>query len=52
MRKKRSRHRNRKPVRHPSLEELAAVLEQIANMEALPLAAFRPPRRRRRRCAT
>jgi len=40
------------PVMDPSLENLAAVLEQIAVMDALPLAFSPPPRRRRRRCAT
>ena len=40
------------PVLDPSLQNLAAVLEQIAGMDALPLASSPPPRRRRRRCAT
>jgi hypothetical protein len=40
------------PVLDPSLENLAAALEQIAAMDALPLASWPPPRRRRRRCAT
>src|SRR5438093_13285619 len=31
------------PVRYPSLENLAAVLEQIAGMDALPLAPSPPP---------
>jgi hypothetical protein len=31
---------------------LASMLEQIAGMDALPLASSPPPRRRRRRCAT
>jgi hypothetical protein len=58
MRKKRITRHNRKPVKDvapvldPSLENLAAVLEQIAGMDALPLAPSPPPRRRRRRCAT
>jgi hypothetical protein len=58
MRKKRITRHNGKPVKDaapvldPSLENLAAVLEQIAGMDALPLASTPPPRRRRRRCAT
>lgn len=40
------------PVVDPSLENLAAVLEAIAAMDALPLVPSPPPRRRRRRCAT
>src|SRR6202049_2711855 len=40
------------PVLAPSLENLAAVLLEIARMDALPLASSPPPRRRRRRCAT
>jgi len=40
------------PVLDPSLESLAAVLVQIAGMDALPLASSPPPCRRRRRCAT
>ena len=57
MRRKRSRGNDRKPVNgkpvlDPSLEKLAAVLQQIATMDALPLAPSAPPRRRRRRCAT
>jgi hypothetical protein len=40
------------PVPQLSLEDLAAVLEQIAAMDALPLAPSPPPQRRRRRCAT
>ncbi len=40
------------PVLDPSLENLAAVLEAIAAMDALPLASSPLPRRRRRRCAT
>jgi hypothetical protein len=58
MRRKRIKHRNGKPVNGavpvmgPMLENLAAVLEQIAGMDALPLASSPPPRRRRRRCAT
>src|SRR6266852_1703195 len=39
------------PVMDPSLENLAAVLEQIARMDALPLASSPRRRRRRRRCA-
>ena len=58
MRRKRIKRHNGKPVKDvapvldPSLESLAAVLEQIAGMDALPLASSPPPRRRRRRCAT
>jgi len=40
------------PVLDPSLEDLAAALEAIAGMDALPLVPSRPPRRKRRRCAT
>jgi hypothetical protein len=40
------------PVLDASLEKLAAVLEQIAGMDALPLASSPRPRRTRRRCAT
>jgi hypothetical protein len=40
------------PVRYPSLENLAAVLEQIARMDALPLASSPRPRKGKRRCAT
>jgi len=58
MRRKPIKRRNGKPAKDaapvldPSLENLAAVLEQIARMDALPLASSPPPRRRRRRCAT
>jgi len=58
MRRKRIKGHNDQPVKDaapvlcPSLENLAAVLEQIAGMDALPLAPSPPPRRRRRRCAT
>jgi len=58
MRRKRSRGNDRKPEKgstpavDPSVARLAAVLEQIAAMDALPLAPSAPPRRRRRRCAT
>jgi hypothetical protein len=58
MRKKRITHHNGKPVKdaapvlNPSLENLGAVLVEIAGMDALPLASSPPPRRRRRRCAT
>jgi hypothetical protein len=40
------------PVPQLSPEDLAAVLESIAAMDALPLAPSPPPHRRRRRCAT
>ena len=58
MRRKRINRYNGKPVKdvapvlEPSLEKLAAVLVEIAGMDALPLASSPPPRRRRRRCAT
>jgi hypothetical protein len=52
MRRKRSKRNDRKPVPDLSILELAAALEAIAAMEALPLASSAPPRRRRRRCAT
>jgi hypothetical protein len=58
MRRKRIKRHNGKPAKDvapvldPSLEKLAAVLEEIARMDALPLASSPPPRRRRRRCAT
>ena len=58
MRRKPIKHHNGKPVKDvapvldPSLENLAAVLEAIAAMDALPLASSPRPRRRRRRCAT
>jgi len=57
MRRKRIKRLNSKPatdaapVLHPSVEHLAAMLEEIARMDALPLASSPPPRRRRRRCA-
>jgi hypothetical protein len=56
--KRNKQHHNRKPAKDgmpvldPSLEKLAAALEAIAAMDALPLASSPPPRRRRRRCAT
>jgi len=56
--KKPSKRNDRKPAKgstpavDPSVARLAAVLEQIAAMDALPLASSAPPRRRRRRCAT
>src|SRR6266852_381032 len=40
------------PVPSQSLENLAAVLERIAAMEALPLASSPRPRKGKRRCAT
>ena len=40
------------PVLDPSLVRLAAVLEQIAAMDALPLASSPRPRKGKRRCAT
>jgi hypothetical protein len=40
------------PVLDPSLENLAAVLEAIAAMDALPLAPSARPRKRKRRGAT
>jgi hypothetical protein len=43
---------NGKPGMHAELVRLAAVLERIGSMDALPLASSAPPRRRRRRCAT
>ena len=58
MRRKRSKRDNGKPVKDslpvldPSLENLAAVLEQIARMNALPLASSPRPRQGKRRCAT
>jgi len=57
MRRKPIKRHNGKPVKDvapvldPSLENLAAVLVEIAGMDALPLASS-PPRRRRGRCAT
>jgi hypothetical protein len=50
--KKRTTRHNGKPRLDPSIVELAAVLEEIAAMDALPLASSPPPRKRRRRCAT
>jgi hypothetical protein len=50
--KKRTTRHDGKPRLDPSIVELAAVLEAIAAMDALPLASSPPPRRRRRRCAT
>ena len=58
MRRKRSTSKSRKPGKDstppvdPSVARLAALLEQIATMDALPVAPSAPPRRRRRRCAT
>ena len=58
MRRKRIKRHNGKPVMDaapvldPSVEKLAAMLVEIAGMDALPLASSPPPRRRRRRCAT
>jgi len=58
MRRKRSKGNDRKPEKSrtpavdPSVARLAAALEAIAAMDALPLASSAPPRRRRRRCAT
>jgi hypothetical protein len=57
MTRKRSKRNCSKPGRDsapgvdPSVARLAAVPEQIATMEALPLVSA-PPHRRRRRCAT
>ena len=58
MHRKRFKHHKGKPAKDvapvlgPSLEKLAAVLVEIAGMDALPFASSPPPRRRRRRCAT
>ena len=58
MRKKRIKSHNSKPVKDaapvldPSLENLAAVLEQIAGMDALPLASSPRPRKGKHQCAT
>src|ERR1700726_5025671 len=58
MRRKRITRHHGKPVKDvapvlaPTLENLAAVLEQIAVMDALPPASAPPPRRERRRCAS
>jgi len=57
MRRKPIKHHNGKsvkdvaPVLDPSVENLAAVLVEIAGMDALPFASSPTPRRRRR-CAT
>ena len=40
------------PVMDPSLENLAAVLEAIAGMDALPLASSPRPRKGKHQCAT
>src|ERR1700681_2029686 len=50
--KKRTTPHNGKPGLDPSIAELAAVLEQIAGMDALPLASSPRPRKGKRRCAT
>ena len=58
MGKKPIKRHNGKPVKdvapapYPSVEDLAAMLEQIEGMDALPVVPSPPPRRRRRRCAT
>jgi hypothetical protein len=58
MRRKRSKRNDRKPGNGSTpmfdgeVVRLAAVLERIAAMDALPFAPSVPPRRRRRRCAT
>jgi hypothetical protein len=58
MRRKPIKRRNGKPAKDvtlvldPTLENLAAVLEQIAAMDALRLASSPPPRKGKRRCAT
>jgi hypothetical protein len=58
MRRKRIKRNNCKPAKDvapvldPSLENLVAVLEQIACMDALPLASSPRPRKGKRRCAT
>jgi hypothetical protein len=58
MRRKPVKSHNGKPVKDvapvldPSLENLAAVLEQIADMDALPLAPSPRPRKGKRRGAT
>ena len=58
MRRKPIKHHHGKSVKDvalvldPSVEKLAAVLVEIAGVDALPLAASPPPRRRRRRCVT
>jgi len=57
MRSKRRKSNDRKPgkdsmpLADPEVVRLAAALEAIAAMDALPLVSA-PPRRRRRRCAT
>lgn len=58
MRRKRNKGNGRKPEKDSPSEwdrevvRLAAVLEAIAAMDALPLAPAPLPRRSRRRCAT
>ena len=58
MRRKRITRPRGKPVKDvaplvvPSLENLAAVLVEIAGMNALPLASTPRPRKGKRRCAT
>ena len=58
MRKKRITRHNGEPVKDvapvldPLLEKLAAVLEQIAAIDALPLASSPRPRKGKHRCAT
>ena len=58
MRRQRSKGNDRKPGKNsPSVLDrevvrLAAALEAIAAMQALPLASTPPPRKRRRQCAT
>jgi hypothetical protein len=58
MPRKRIKAHNGKPVKDvaplldPSVENLAAVLVEIAGMDTLPLASSPPRRRRRRQCAT
>jgi hypothetical protein len=50
MRRKRIKRNNgRPPVLNPTLERLAAVLEQIAAMDALPLVPSSRPRKAKRR---
>jgi len=58
MRRKRITRHHGKPVKDvapvldPPLEKLAALLEEIAAMDALPLASSPRPRKGKRRCAT
>ncbi len=58
MRRKPVKSHNGKPVKDvapvldPLLEKLAAVLEQIAAMDALPLASSPRPRKGKHRCPT